>query len=76
MFDRKSDAMSNRGGFPIKNVLYALFGLLLIYVMYLYNGASNKLSDSEMSVERYRREASERVTEIQGRLLQRGANFC
>ena len=68
MFENKKEgsAMHNRGGFPVKNILYAASAIVFLYVMYLYNGSQNLLHETEESVSRYRREASERVNEIQG----------
>ena len=57
--------INNRGDFPINAVL----GILLIYVMYLYNGASSKLSDSEQSVEMHRREADVKADEVHDLIL-------
>ncbi|XP_059145176.1 uncharacterized protein DDB_G0290685-like isoform X4 [Physella acuta] len=57
--------MHGRGGFPIKNVIYAVFIMLLIYMTYLYNGSQNRLRDAEMNGMRFKRESEEKLTEIQ-----------
>ncbi|XP_055864555.1 protein hook homolog isoform X2 [Biomphalaria glabrata] len=57
--------MHGRGGFPIKNVVFGVFIVLLIYMTYLYNGSQNRLREAEMTGARYKREADDRVTEIQ-----------
>lgn len=60
--------MHGRGGFPIKNVIYAVFIMLLMYMTYLYNGSQNRLRDAEMNGMRFKRESEEKLTEIQGKL--------
>ncbi|KAH9514144.1 hypothetical protein Btru_030395, partial [Bulinus truncatus] len=57
--------MHGRGGFPAKNIIFAVFIVLLIYMTYLYNGSQNRLREVEMTAARYKREADDRTTEIQ-----------
>lgn len=57
--------MSGRGGLPIKNILYAVVALFLVYMLYVYHGSRNRLYEAEMTGARYKREVEERVSEIQ-----------
>ena len=58
--------MSGRGGLPIKNIIYAVVALFLVYMLYVYHGSQNRLHEAEMTGARYKREVEERVSEIQG----------
>ncbi|CAG5136756.1 unnamed protein product [Candidula unifasciata] len=57
--------MHGRGGFPVKTVIYALFIISLIYLYYIYSSSQSSLREAELVGSRYKREAEERVTEIQ-----------
>ncbi|GFS08586.1 Golgi integral membrane protein 4 [Elysia marginata] len=57
--------MSGRGGLPVKNILYAVVALFLVYMLYVYHGSQGRLHEAEMTGARYKREVEERVSEIQ-----------
>ncbi|RUS91671.1 hypothetical protein EGW08_000644, partial [Elysia chlorotica] len=66
ILDRKDSAiMSGRGGLPVKNMLYAVVALFLVYLLYVYHGSQNRLHEAEITGARYKREVEERVSEIQ-----------
>jgi hypothetical protein len=69
--DPISGTMPGRGGFPVKTLIYATFILLLVYLFYIYSSAQSSLREAEMTASRYKREAEERVTEIQDLVRQK-----
>ena len=70
MFKASNEStMNGRGGFPIRNVLFGVFAIIFLYMLYINNGTSSQLKESEMKVERYVREAKDRVNEIQGKIV-------
>ena len=57
-----------RGGFPFRTVVLALFVVGTVYLLYLYNTTLGRLRDAELSAERYRREEETKVAQLQGEL--------
>ncbi|XP_070206758.1 Golgi integral membrane protein 4-like isoform X2 [Littorina saxatilis] len=53
-----------RGGFPFRIIILALFVVGTVYLLYLYNGTLGRLRDAELSAERYRREEETKVAQL------------